>query len=690
MTVVDSHIAPSARLDDLGTHREWLRQSLWFCAACVAGFLLPFVFADVLAIRRDVYYAIYIVFVFAFFLAWARTGGTSVSSLVRRNWQWALALGGLAAAILAFIAFTFEPSAHPGGLRFAAAIAWRGVAYGAADGLLLGAFPVLAVFAVFPFRRGRAHALRTIGTGALALLATLAITTAYHLGYPDFRGSKLTSPMRGSVIWAAPTLLTLNPIGSVTAHVGLHVAAVVHSYDGTTFLPPHANATAAPTIELHPCLITTYTPAKCGTLIVAENPADPGGPHIGLNVAVVPAANGEPKPDPLFWFAGWGSAGVTDDASSVISALVTVNEDRDIVFIDQRGTGSSRLECRLPDQSKLLANGALSLVSAAAQRCAERIGPNLRHYTTAVAVDDFDQVRAALGYDKINIYGGSYGVTSGQVYLSRHGSHVRSAVFDSGSLLDVHIFERGASNAQRALDLLFTRCAADSACHSAYPDLRRQYERAVARVSHAPIPIPGTKATLNPLTFAMGLDDLIAYTPGKAEVPRAIHLVATGQIGRLAALIPPTTENRADLAYMALIQCSEPWASWRPAEVNRLTKGTFARRLMLLNTSIVDTACEALPKGDVPAEVGKRVHSSVPVLFLNGNEDSADPPANVANARRELPNSRTVIFAAAGHGQLGLPCAQVLIADFVERASTRGLATACARTAALREFDTAP
>ena len=136
-----------------------------------------------------------------------------------------------------------------------------------------------------PVPAWRAHALRTIGTGALALLATLAITTAYHLGYPDFRGSKLTSPMRGSVIWAAPTLLTLNPIGSVTAHVGLHVAAVVHSYDGTTFLPPHANATAAPTIELHPCLITTYTPAKCGTLIVAENPADPGGPHIGLNVA---------------------------------------------------------------------------------------------------------------------------------------------------------------------------------------------------------------------------------------------------------------------------------------------------------------------------------------------------------------------------------------------------------------------
>ncbi len=95
-----------------------------------------------------------------------------------------------------------------------------------------------------------------------------------------------------------------------------------------------------------------------------------------------------------------------------------------------------------------------------------------------------------------------------------------------------------------------------------------------------------------------------------------------------------------------------------------------------------------LPEADVPAEIGKRVHSSVPVLFLSGNEDGADPPANIANARQELPNSRTVIFRAAGHGQLGLPCAQDLIAEFIDRDTARGLDASCARTAAIQPFDT--
>ncbi len=449
---------------------------------------------------------------------------------------------------------------------------------------------------------------------------------------------------------------------------------------------------AAPAIALHPCMITAYTPARCGTLLVDENPGDLGGKRIPIKVAVVKAASGKAKPDPVFWFAGWGSAGVSDDAPNVISALVSINQDRDIVFIDQRGTGSSRLACRLPDQRKLLGPGAFALVTAAARTCAARIGPNLRYYTTAVAVDDFDKVRAALGYDKIDIYGGSYGVTSGQVYLLRHGEHVRTAVFDSGSLLDVRIFERAGPNAQRALDLLLARCDADSACHAAFPDVRRELARVTARIARGPVAIPGSSVALTPLTFASALGDLIAYTPGKAVVPRLIHLVATGRLARAAALVPPAQPGggNEELAYQMLIQCNEPWASWRPAEVNRLTAGTFRRPVDLWNAGLVGAACKAFPKVKVPAAIGERVHSNVPILFLSGNEDAADPPANIANAGRELPNSRTVVFAAAGHGQLGLPCAQILIGAFFERGSARGLATGCARTAALRPFDVAP
>ena len=204
---------------------------------------MPYVFADRLDTPRDAYYAIYAAAVAALLLGWARSSGLAVRPLLARNWKWALLLGAACGAILAAIAFRFDATSHPGEPAFAAAILWRGIVYGAADGVLLGAFPVLAVFAAFPFLRGRRHLLRTAGTGALALLAAFAITLTYHLGYPDFRGSKLATPVRGTAIWSAPALLTLNPLGSILAHAGLHVGAVVHSYETDTFLPPHGAGT---------------------------------------------------------------------------------------------------------------------------------------------------------------------------------------------------------------------------------------------------------------------------------------------------------------------------------------------------------------------------------------------------------------------------------------------------------------
>ena len=681
MTTAPTPLARPARAQHLAIDNR-LRQLLWLLAAAAVGFAVPYVFADRLEVQRDVYYAIYVVAVLGFFLAWTRANGLSLLSMLARNLRWALVLGILAGTLLAAIALGYDSTAHPGGLRLAGAILWRGVVYGAADGLLLGAFPVLAVFAAFPFVRGRAHLLRTIATGVLALVAAVALTAAYHLGYPDFRGSKVTAPMRGALVWTMPSLLTLNPIGSVVAHVELHVAAVVHSYDGDTFLPPHR--AAAPTIALHRCTFGEAGPAECGTLRVAENPSDPNGAQIGLKVAVFRAYSDDPAPDPVFWFAGWGSGGVTDDAAGVTSAFTALRWDHDLVFVDQRGTGSSKLTC--PTPAGLLTSSPAA-VTRAARRCAERIGPNLRYYTSAVAVDDFDRVRQALGYDKIDIYGGSYGVTTGQIYLLRHGSHVRTAVFDSGSLLDVHIFERQLVNKQRALERLFARCAADRACHAAFPNLRREYAQTVARLARHPVAVPGAARRLDPAAFATVLDDLIAYTPGKALAPRLIHLVARGQIARAAAAAPKSS-GQEDLAYQLLIQCNEPWASWRRGEIERLSRGSFLAPAFRQAATTIAAVCAGFPKADVPKAIGQRVHSTVPILFLAGAEDGADPPANIADARRELPNSRTVIFPAAGHGQLGFRCTQGLVADFVTRGTAAGLDASCAQNAAVQPFDT--
>src|SRR4029079_16407111 len=116
--------------------------------------------------------------------------------------------------------------------------------------------------------------------------------------------------------------------------------------------------------------------------------------------------------------------------------------------------------------------------------------------------------------------------------------------------------------------------------------------------------------------------------------------------------------------------------------------GTYMAPLMNRTAALTQAACKGFPKADVPPEIGRRVHSTVPGLFLTRVEDGAAPPANVANALRELPGSRTVVFPAAGHGQLGLLCAQELIAQFVARGTAAGLDTSCAKTAALQPFDT--
>jgi hypothetical protein len=134
-----------------------------------------------------------------------------------------------------------EPATHhPGGIAFAAAIAWRGVLYGFADGVMLSAFPILAVFSAFAGERILERLRGKIAVGALALAVSMVFTAVYHLGYSDFRSEKLRKPLAGDVVWGVPTLVTLSPLGSPIAHAGLHVGAVIHSYDTDTFLPPHA------------------------------------------------------------------------------------------------------------------------------------------------------------------------------------------------------------------------------------------------------------------------------------------------------------------------------------------------------------------------------------------------------------------------------------------------------------------
>jgi hypothetical protein len=189
--------------EGLGLHvsQHWA----WLGGAFVVAFAVPFVFADVLEIERDLYYGIYAVAVVALFAAWSRATGYDLRRAVVRRWPWALGLGLAVGGLLAVMVLRTEDStARPDGLELVGAVAWRGIV-----------------------------------SGLVALIASLGMTAAYHAGYSDFRGEKMQKPLTGDVVWSIPTLVTLNPIGAPIAHASMHTTAVLHSYETDTFLPPH-------------------------------------------------------------------------------------------------------------------------------------------------------------------------------------------------------------------------------------------------------------------------------------------------------------------------------------------------------------------------------------------------------------------------------------------------------------------
>lgn len=215
-------------------------QLYWLLGGAAFAFGVPFVLSDILGLQRDLFYGVYALSVASFVVAWARRTGLRGRELLARNWRWGLALGVLGAGVMVFTVLrTEDATARPGGAELVAAIFWRGVVYGLTDGLLLSVFPILAVFAAFAGTRLRERILGKAVIGAVALVASMGVTATYHLGYPDFRSDKVQKPIAGDVIWSAPTLLTLSPLGAPIAHAGLHVSAVVHSYETDTFLPPH-------------------------------------------------------------------------------------------------------------------------------------------------------------------------------------------------------------------------------------------------------------------------------------------------------------------------------------------------------------------------------------------------------------------------------------------------------------------
>jgi pimeloyl-ACP methyl ester carboxylesterase len=437
--------------------------------------------------------------------------------------------------------------------------------------------------------------------------------------------------------------------------------------------------------------VTATAPALCGILEVPEDRSDPSGRTIGLRVAVIPAQADTAEPDAFFAVAGGPGRAGTAFFGWLPGLFADVHATRDIVLVDQRGTGGSNALVLppMPDTTGLSQTDVDARLQTWSDDWVASINADPTQYTSTVAADDLDAVREALDYELIDLYGPSYGATLAQYYIRQHPDHVRVAVMDGATPLDVPVFERMAANSQAALQLLFDRCAADAACDAALPNLASEWSElatALATGIDTGLADPDTGepvvATLDEV--APGLHQALLDPATASKLPLAIHLGHEGQWAQVVQTLPESTGVGGDwLAMSEIIMCSEAWAQFDPATVDNLGQGSY-----LLSTQLADAAaraqrCNALPSGVVPADDAAPVVTELPIVWLAGDGDPQDPPANLAAIPSQQPNSRIVVMPAQQHTVGHSGCGPRVIGEFVDAGSADGLDTTCIEQAAV-------
>ena len=436
---------------------------------------------------------------------------------------------------------------------------------------------------------------------------------------------------------------------------------------------------AAPPPVLQACTIGA-TRALCGTVTVPENRALPDGRTIGLNVAVLPATSTPVRPDPLFYIPG---ADATGALPTVAKSFATINAHRDIVFVDQRGRGGSNpLFCSPPA-------GFPGTLAGWVSSCIASTGADVTHYRTVDAVDDLESVRVALGDAAVDLYGVSYGGTIVQRYLVDHPRHVRTAIMDSASFLDVPMYERLASNVQRALSIVHRRCLAQWACAHAYPHWYERLDQLLARLQRDPrrVIVDGQAVTVDAAAAADAVGAMTSTAEAATSIPFTLVRAEAANLDPLAEAIlqargpDASVQARAQQPVSVMedeIVCTEPWAVRDWARVGAEARGSFYRYASFM-ADVATTAqvCAAWPKLDWSAENWSRPHSLLPVLDLVGQADPVDPAPNTAGFRAAMPNGKEIVVPGQGQQVAFLGCMPSVLARFLDAGTAKGLDTRC-------------
>ncbi len=448
------------------------------------------------------------------------------------------------------------------------------------------------------------------------------------------------------------------------------------------------------TITLKDCEIQGLGKAKCGTLEVYENRATKKGRMISLNILVLPATGEKREPDPLVYFAGGPGSAATEDALGFAPEFTKIREHRDLVFVDQRGTGKSHpLNCEFYNPNDLQSYLGYFMPLDDIRKCRPQLEANadLKLYTTTIAMDDMDEVRAALGYEQINLFGGSYGTRAALTYLKRYPKRVRTATLQGVAPTNLHMPSDFPLGNERALQGVIAECAADEACNKAFPNLKEEAKSLLAQLIKGPVEVEVQKPNSSDRVKVKLSRDLAAeairymlYNPRAASrMPLVIHLAAQGNFVPLAEsairyrrFLVGTGSNGMYLS----VTCAEdlPWI--KPGEGERMAANTFLGDYRLRQQR---EACALWPRAEIERDYGKPVRADAPVLIVTGEWDPVTPPSNGNAVAKTLPNSLHIVVPHGAHGLGGLEnidCVVRIMTEFVERGTSKGIDTSCVKT----------
>jgi pimeloyl-ACP methyl ester carboxylesterase len=430
----------------------------------------------------------------------------------------------------------------------------------------------------------------------------------------------------------------------------------------------------------------------CGTYEVMENRRVRKGAKIRLNFIILPAWTSHPSPDPLFIFAGGPGVGAAAWVDSYARQYQTLRWERDIVLVDQRGTGSSNpLHCRrLGDPESAQTYLQDMFPEDYVRECREELKKRARvaHYDSFTAMQDIDALRAALGYEIINVAGGSYGGYAAVVYMKYFPERVRCAFLSWSAWPGWGYHSTIAPHTQRVLERLLEDCAADPSCGADYPDLPEKLDALVHRLKQGPVTVAITNpwngrpetVTFTHNNFIHGMRALLYSTGRSRWIPVFVHWASRGIwqpiVEYTAEYLKWVNDDIKDGMFLT-VTCTEtaPYIDYAAAKA--ASEGTFMGAYRLDQQQ---NACDLWVRGSHPEDFHILPELYIPTLIVSGELDPVIPPEYGEELARHFPNGRHVVVPNEGHGGVGeqwQECLAPAVTQFFSQGHAEGLDFTC-------------